>query len=212
MTTTRLHQLYLIGIALLVAVGVLLYWRSYERHQGAIAVILHQTDSTVTVQKRKALSDSLVAAQAVKDAEAQKGKALALVAAGKALQARTDSIAHSASEERDAAQSVLADSLATVVALRGRLEALVIATQRDSAAHQVQSAADGQTIRRLLAVIAADSTALTASQAQVRSLQALNVTLSRELGIVKAQTSTFGNVVRVVGWAGAGYLVGRVVK
>ena len=213
MTTTRLHQLYLIGIALLVAVEVLLYWRSYERHQGAIAVILHQTDSTVTVQKRKALSDSLVAAQAVKDAEAAKGKALALVAVGKALQAHTDSVARSASAERDAAQRIAADSAASLGVLRAEIGRLVLTGRADSAAADAQRRADAVTIRGLLATTQADSTALSAEQRRSQSLQALTETYAKEITLLKkSQPSTFGNVVRVVGWAGAGFVLGRAIK
>ncbi len=213
MTTTQLHQLYLWLIGLLLAVGGFLWFRASERHAGAIAVLTHQADSTAHVLAKQVDSTSRVALQAASQAQAQKAQALRLVAAGEALRAKQDSTMRASSAERLRATKMVADSLATLAQLRDEIGRLVRLGGRDSTSNAEQHAIDQRSIHGLLATVHADSLALTAEQRRSQSLQALTETLTREVTLLKkSQPSMFGNVVRVVGWAGAGFVLGRALK
>lgn len=213
MTSARLHQLYLIGIALLLVAGGFLWWRHDIQQKAILDFKLHAQDSTSAVRKHEADSIATVALGAASDAQAQKVKALAQVAAGVTLQHRTDSLARQASNERDAATRLLADSLASIDQLRLELGSLVGRTRADSAASAQQHTADIGSIHALLATIAADETALTASQKEVAALKALNASTAQELKLVRqSQPSTFGNVVRLAGYVAGGFAVGHFVK
>ena len=213
MTPSDIHKAWAAGVGVLLLVGGFLWFRASERHAGAIAVLTHQVDSTVTVQKRKALSDSLYAAQAVRDAETQKGKALALVAAGRALQSHTDSIARSAADARALAERTLADSQATVSQLRSALSELRLASLHDSDnAKQSATRADG-IIHALMGTLVQDSLALSAERSHAASLQALATSLQTEVGLLKkSQPSKFWGVVKIVGVGVVAFEAGHILK
>ena len=118
---------------------------------------------TVETERKRAVAhaDSMltIARIATENAKDSVDAARALVAHSEALQAATRRAAAVAGSERAAAERVLADSLASVVALRGELTRLVAVSRSDSAASSAQHQADTQSIRGLLAAIQADSTA-----------------------------------------------------
>ncbi len=213
MAPSALHKLYGILIALLVAVGSLA-WRRHDIQQKAVqAYELRSLDSTKTTQLDSVAQRSRDAVQAASQAQAQKLSALRLVAAGEALRAKQDSLVKVSANERARAEAALRDSLATVGTLRSALSRLDSVSRADSTAAATVRVSSQQTIVQLLAVVRSDSVALTAEQRRSQSLQALTETLTREVGLLKkAQPSTFGNVVRVVGWAGAGFALGHILK
>ena len=212
MTPAQREVAYLVTILTFV-VGGLLYWRHHERADAIVQFQTKAADSTAKVERDSVASTSRTAQEAASQAQAQKAQALRLVAACEALRAKQDSLVTVSANARADAEKALADSQATVATLRGDLSRLVSATRADSAAHARTLASRDSLDRQLWRTISADSLALTAEQRRSQSLQALTETLTREVGLLKkAQPSTFGNVVRVVGWAGAGFVLGRAIK
>ena len=226
--TSAQRELAYLGTILTFVVGGLLYWRHHERADAIVQFQLHAQDSTAKVQLDSVASTSRAALEAASQAQAQKAQALRLVAAGEALRAKQDSLVKVSANERQKAEQVAKDSAATAQALRLSLEAVIAASRRDSAVAASERKASGNTIAQLLRSINGSDTtdaygktvhvagyvdALTAEQRRSHSLHALTETLTREVGLLKkAQPSTFGNVVRVVGWAGAGFALGHLLK
>ena len=213
MAPADLHKLYAAAIGALLLIGGLAWWRHDVGQKAIQAYQLHSLDSTKTKQLDSVASTSRTAQEAASVAQAQKAQALRLVAAGEALRAKTDSIAKAEFNARQEAEKVVKDSAATIAELRAGLDRLILLDRADSSARLAQTLADGASRGQLTKALAASDSALQASQAQVRSLVALTETLTREVGLLKkAQPSTFGNVVRVVGWAGAGFALGHILK
>ncbi len=204
---------YLIGAGVLAVIGGGIGYTLHERSVGALNEKLKNTEATAHVQLDSVARRSQDAVQAASQAQAAQTQALRLVAAGEALRAKTDSVARSATDERARSERVLADSLATVSGLRDQLAAQVRSSTSADSANAAQQGRDRRTIAQLLSVVSADSLALTAEQRRSQSLQALTETYAKEITLLKkAQPSTFGNVVRVVGWAGAGFALGHILK
>ncbi len=199
--------------ALVVLVGGYTLWRNEVRAAAIVAFQTKAADSTAKIERDSIAIRATIAQDAAQHAQAQKVAALKQVAVSEGLRRIADSVAKTSSAERDSARRLLADSIASVGQYRAEVARLVEAGVRDSAASRASHQADEDSIRSLLATVVADSSALTAEQRRSQSLQALNETLTREVGLLKkAQPSTFGNVVRVVGWAGAGFALGHVLK
>lgn len=176
---------YLIGGA---AIGIVVFGSMEYRHieaVGALAAQLHAVDSTRVVAVQDAATALTLADQAAAKASAAQTIALRQIAAGRALQARTDSAARAASEERDRARHLLADSLATVSQLRAIVAALDSASRVDSVASARQHAADYGSLVHLLATTAADSVQHAADQRALDALRAVTAALTAELGVAK---------------------------
>ena len=204
---------YLIGAVVVAVIGGGIGFTLHERQVGALAVQLRATDSVRIVQTQSADSTRRIALQAASVAQVQKVSALKLVAAGEALRAKQDSLVKESADEREAAMKLLADSLASLGQLRSEVGRLVSRSRADSGAAATQIAADHRTIAGLLAVVSGDSLALTAEQRRSQSLQALTVTLQNEVGLLKkAQPSKIEGVLKVIGYAGAGFALGHVLK
>jgi hypothetical protein len=178
------------GIEIAVGAVVLLggygIWRAHIRADAVNDLRTKYVQDSIKVEQDTAKARAQAALQAASDAQTAKDRALAQVTAGAKLQRRTDSLSKVASNERDAATRLLADSLATVRQLRGQLGSLVERSRADSAAQATQHAADAGSIRALLSTLASDSTALTASQKEVASLKALAASLASEVKLIRA--------------------------
>ena len=213
MLPADLHKLYAALIGLILLVGGFLWFRASERHAGAIAVLTHQNDSTIKVQVGIVQQTALRASLDSLHQQAALSAARQQVARQNALQRATDSLIQVSANERQRSERVLADSLATVRGLRDQLAAEVRSSRADSAASADRRNGDGATIRSLLAVVAADSTALASSRAELRATQALADLRLREVQLVKEQMpSKFGNALRYAGWGLAGFGLAKVVK
>jgi hypothetical protein len=201
------------GIALVVAVGSFAGFVGHERAIGALNARLHTLDSLRVVQVDSVATAAQGAQDAAKQAEAAKTQALRQVAAGEALRAKQDSTMRASANERIEAERVLRDSLATAANLRSELGRLVVQSRADSGSFQRSASESARTIGALLSVIAADSLALSTEQARSKALQNLTATLQAEVGVLKkSQPSTFGNLTRIVAYAGAGFALGHVLK
>src|ERR1019366_8302661 len=130
-------------VAGLVLVGALVGgFIQHERTLGAQKVLLAQEKVRGDSLAKDTVKTRQIAQEAVKQAQAANTAAVAQVAAGRLLQAKTNAAAKSASAERDAANQILADSLATIDALRTHLFNLVVASRADSLAAAHQHTAD----------------------------------------------------------------------
>ena len=204
---------YLIGAGVLAVIGGGIGYTLHERSVGALNEKLKNTEATAHVQLDSVASTSRTAQEAASQAQAAKTQAMKQVAVSGAAKAKADSSAQEAADARALADRALADSSATVAQLRAALSELRSASLHDSDASKFALARADGTIHALMGVITADSVALTAEQRRSQSLQALNETLTREVALLKKdRPSSFGNVVRVVGWAGAGFVLGRAIK
>ena len=207
--TAQAKAILLVGLGL--AIGSLGYLEyKHIQADALLAEHLAVADSTAHAQREVADNARRVASVAESLAEAAKGRAMAQVAAGKALAARNDSLTRRASAERDSAELVLRDSASTNAQLREHLRVLLVVDRADSVAAAQQEAQDGATIHGLLATISADSLALARSKAEAQALRALSETLGREIALMRKDrpgvVGTWGP--RFVG-AAVGYFVGR---
>lgn len=189
--TDNLHKAYLCAIGAILVAGGLFWWRQSERHAGAIAVLTHQNDSTIQVQvgivqqtAQKAHQDSIHQVAALSAARQQ-------VARQKADSARQDSLVRQAHDERAQALAVVADSLATVHALRDQVVRLVEGGQRDSVTAAELQRQTARTIQSLLATVEADSTALASSRAELNAVKSLADLRLRETNLLKQQQPSF---------------------
>ena len=207
---TATAKLYLSIAAVVAAVVGFLAFRAHERQLGAQQVLLHVADSTHAVALAQAAS-ALQAAQAAADRAAQaQATALAAVAAGKRLQARTDSAAQQAAAERDHAVQVLHDSAATAAQLQAEIGRLVASSRADSAAASRQHAADTLSIHGLLATIVAKDSALAAGDRALAGQKAVTAAVQKELDLTRSlMPSKLGKVLWGLAGAGGGYVIGR---
>ena len=209
--TLDLHKIYGSLIALVLVVGALAFWRHDIQIKAVAQAQIQQVADSVSKERDAVQVDAQLAQVAAETAQQQQAKALQLVAAGKRLQAHTDSVAREASNARVAAEAALQDSLATVSQLRAALSGLRDASLRDSSAAVDAHARDQQSIAALMGVIAADSAALAAERARNAALTALAGSLSKELALTKAQQpSALKKLATGLLWAGGGYVLGRV--
>jgi hypothetical protein len=212
-TTTQLHQLYLWLIGLLLAVGGYFWWRHDVGQKAIVAYVTHSTDSTIKVKQKaldsasqKAQQDSVTRERALSAAKAQ-------IVRQRADSARADSLIKVSANERERAERLLRDSLASAADLRNELGRAIAQSRADSGASVAQHIADALTIRSLMVVISADSTALASSHAELRATQALADLRLREIGLLKAQApSKVGNILKYAGWGLAGFGLAKVVK
>ena len=185
-------------------------------HERQVGALNEQVKSVEAAHKQAvAHADSMLALAriATENAKDSVDAARALVAHGEALQASTRRAAAIAGSERAAAERVLADSLASVVALRGELTRLVAVSRSDSAASSAQHQADTQSIRGLLAAIQADSTAAERQRGALDAVMARALGAEREVQLLKKmRPSGVGSFVRGVAYFGAGVLAGHFVK
>ena len=191
MTPARLHQLYLIGIALILAVGAFLWFRASERHAGAIAVLTHQNDSTIKVQVGIVQQTALRASLDSLHQQAALSAARQQVARQNALQRATDSLIQVSANERQRSERVLADSLATVRGLRDQLAAQVRSSVADSAAFATERAGQRASLDAAWATIRADSVSLQSTRAELNAVKSLADLRLREIGLLKAQAPSF---------------------
>ena len=176
----------------------------HERQVGA----LNEKVRTVEVEREAATAhaDSMLALAriATENAKDSVYAARLLVAHSQALQAATRRAAALAGSERAAAERVLADSLASVVALRGELTRLVAVSRSDSAASSAQHQADTQSIRGLLAAIQADSTAADRQRGALGAVMQRALGAEREVQLLKKlRPSVIVGIVHRKGAAGA---------
>ena len=176
-----------IGAALVVAVGALVGYTAHERAIGARDLLLHAADSASTVQRNAARLASNAAVEAASVAQVTKMQAMQQLAHSAALRRVADSVAHTASLERDSARRLLADSVASLGEYRSEIIRLVEAGTRDSAASRQSRDGYESNTRTLVAALSADSVALRAAQTHAHALQALSDTQTREAGLLKAQ-------------------------
>lgn len=193
---------------------VLIGCLAYVRHDIAAHAVadfkLAATQSRADSQSKRVDTLSIVAASLAQAADEQHQKAVALVAAGKAAQVKSDSIARLASAQRDADAQMVHDSAATASGLRANLVRLDSLSRADSAASATRHLRDVAAISGLVAVVAADSIALRAEQQHTAALLALNGTLSQQISILKqSATSKLSKALWGLGGAGIGYLAGR---
>jgi hypothetical protein len=177
--------------ALVVLCGGYLAWRSHERTIGAIQVSTQIVRDSSKVAQKKADSLSAIAQDAEKARQAALTRANAQIAAGRALQAHTDSAAKAASEERNVATRLLTDSLATLGQYRGEVRRLVDASRADSVAAAQSALQSQRAIASLLNVVAADSVSLAAERAKSASLAALVELTKREANLLGQQQPSF---------------------
>lgn len=150
---------YIIGgavIAVLAIVGTLIHEKSHDKQleaQKIVADSAHKTDSLSGIQKEKARIQADLRADSIKKVGERQ------VAKAAALQAHTDSAAKAASEERDIATKLLADSLATVVQLRTELTKLVSTSLADATAATKQHTEDQKAIVDLTASVSSQKSA-----------------------------------------------------
>lgn len=199
MTLTSLQRTGIeIAVGAVVLFGGYGIWRAHIRADAQNDLRTKYVQDSIKVEQDTAKARAQAALRAASDAQTAKDRALAQVTAGAKLQRRTDSLSKVASNERDRAAALLADSSATLAAFRAETGRLMDASRADSAASATQHAADAGSIRALLSTLASDSVALTASQKEVASLQALNASLASEVKLVKAsQPSKVGSVVKL---------------
>ena len=207
--TAQAKAILLIGLGL--AIGSLGYLEyKHIQADALLAEHLAVADSTAHAQREVADNARRIASVAESLAEAAKGRAMAQVAAGKALAAKNDSLAKVASDERQRAERLAADSTATIGDLRAEVGRLVSDGRADSARYAAQIRLDQGTISALLATVSADSLALARSKAEAQALRALSETLGREIALMRKDrpgvVGTWGP--RFVG-AAVGYFVGR---
>lgn len=210
MTPATLHRIYLGAIGLLLLAGGFLWFRASERHAGAIAVLTHQADSTVTAIAKDTARIAQEARQKEADAQGLLDKARAQIARQRADSAKQDSIVRASANERANAERVLRDSLATVGALRSELGRMLAQSRVDSGAAKQAASEAARTVGSLLSVIAADSAALTAERARSASLTALAASLQAEVRLLReSQPSGVGKVIWAIAGGGVGYFAGR---
>lgn len=169
----------------------------------------HMSDS-LTIYARQQ-SDSADVSRKV--ANAMRVAARAEVKRDSLQRIKTDSTIRESANERQRAERLLADSLATTADLRDALGRMAVRGRSDSVAYTVQSAADQHTIHTLSTALASDSTAL---QRGVSALQAATKRAESAEAMNKlyqqARPSTFGNLARSVGWAGVGFAVAKLAR
>lgn len=146
-----------------------------------------------SVKRERAATDSLASVERQKDGAREQAlaKANANVQQGKALAAKNDSLVRQSANERARAISMLCDSLVSADSLRREIGRLVHAGAQDSASFARERDQHRQTVAVLLAAIAADSASLAAHEAREASLQALQMTLQRQIGLLKASQPSF---------------------
>ena len=182
----------------------------HERQLGA----LNEKVRTVEAERKAAVAhaDSMrvIAQVATQSASDSVAKAMALVAKGRVLEARTREAATVAGTERERATALLRDSLATLANLRGEVERLVVTGRADSTASAVQHQADTISIRALLVSIKAKDAAIDAGVAAQNAVIQRAILAEREVTLLK-KGDGFGSLIKgallfTVG-AGAGYIL-----
>lgn len=167
--TAKLKELLIVGGLVALVAGYFI-WRQAERHAGALAVITHQADSTHVADSVASLNTLRIAQEAQTHAEAAKSAALKQIAHQRADSARQDSLVRVSANERERAEQLLRDSLATTTELRAELGRSVAQSRRDSADSKQRIDALTRTQVLLLGAIQADS----ASHAtELRALDAM---------------------------------------
>ena len=160
-------------IALLAAIAFLGYWRWDAKRDGKIAQQVVVADSVHRADSVKQVVLASSAASAKQEADSLRRLARLEVARETRRHAQTDSQLSTSSEERAAALRAVADSGATLDALRARILRLTESGVADSVAVAAERTAHDLTVRALLRTIATDSTALQ------RHVEALNGAVAR---------------------------------
>lgn len=182
---------YLIGGAVIGVIVCTIAEYKHIEEKGAAKVLSHQVDSVKSVLDTHVKADTVAFASATQQADKDR-KALSIqLARSKAVAAHADTIARQASDERDTARRLLADSLASMGQYRAEVTRLVEVGVRDSAASRASFAEDSTTIRGLMGAIARDSVALRAGRSAVNSLTADLLASQRQTQLAKAQIPGF---------------------
>lgn len=209
--TSLQRTTYEAGAVILVLVASVSGWNLHERAIGQRDLLLHAADSTAKLAQDSVAIRSEIAQEAVNVAEQARDKATAQIAAGRRLQAHTDSLIQQVSDARAHAEQVVADSLASLADLRAGLTRLIDESRADSLARYRQAMADSLTIRALLQTLHADSVSSVATDRQVAALAALNAsTVEKVKLLTQAQPSTFGKILRYTALAAISVEAGRM--
>ena len=211
--TSAQRNLAEIVAALVVLVGGYVGWRSHERSVGALTVVTQAvrdsakvTQDSLTKATQEARQDSIVREKALSAARVQ-------LARQRADSAKQDSIVRVSANERARAERLLADSLATVQALRDQLGRLAAQSRVDSVQFAGERAASRSTTASLLSVIAADSLTIHAERTRADRAEALAALRGREADLLRKQApSVAGTVVKDALWLAAGIIGGRASK
>ena len=197
----------------IVAVGAgLTTFIIHERNVGARAERLKA--EAVIHKAAVAHADSMVVLARIATQEAIDSvrTAMALVEKGKALEAKTRDAARAAGDARARAEAILADSMASLVQLRGTVSELVGVGRRDSTAAAQQHAADTASITALTGSVRAYAIAITQSGAAQSALTQRALSAERQVGLLK-KGDGFSSLVKgallFTAGVGAGYLLYR---
>lgn len=153
-------------VAAAVVAGLVLYG-AHERSVGAAKADTKAAQAIAKAALAQSDSANKATARAIEAAETARATARAVVAKEAAVKARADSVARVASNERDAARRLLADSLATVQQLRGQVGRLLYVATADSIAHARELAAKDSTRVSLERALSADSVAIRGAQGAI---------------------------------------------
>lgn len=200
-------------VAVLGLIGGAWLWTAKQQEIGAQRVLLAQSDSLHAAAVRESIVQHDSAEIARKEAADLRRLARWEVKRDSLVRLKTDSTIKESADERSAARSTLADSLASVATLRDQLARFLRQSQADSGAWMDERAANLRTQASLLAAIRSDSTAISRGLAELAASTRRWQTAETQVGLLKAQRpSTVGNLVRAAGFVLAGVGVGRLVR
>lgn len=171
-----------------VVAGLVLYG-VHERSVGAARADTKAAQAIAKAALAQSDSANKATARAVEAAEQARATARAVVAKEAAVKARSDSVARVASNERDAARRLLADSMATVQDLRGQVGRLLYVATADSIAHARELAAKDSTRQSLERALFADSVAIRGAQGAIAKAIARAEAAERLVKLAKPRAS-----------------------
>lgn len=186
---------------------------SYERNIGAFRQKAAVADSVAKAAVTASRAATARAATAEAEAAALRQHAYVEIQKDRAVAHRTDSALTATANERQRAEQLLADSLASFAQMRAEVVQLVAKSRADSVAMATERAQYFASRGALLAALAADTVALNAGVMATNAATARATAAERQRDLYKsAQPSGFGTVVRGLAWAAAGALLYAVVK
>lgn len=177
----------------LVAGVLLALWSCEQRKAGALSQQLADAQQVAQRAVKAADSATAIAQKAIVEAQTARQAAQVQVRRSEALRTQTEASNAQASQAREAALRLAADSGVSLDTLRATVRSLVAEGRRDSIANRVQRTADSTTISRLLDAIRQDSLAIqTGVEAQTALLHRAEASEAVTKALSRLHTSRCG--------------------
>lgn len=202
-----------IFIGLIVVVVAFWAYTLHERNVGKLALQLHAADSVSKVRlvEQAAAHDSAVDAKHLADSLVGNAKREAKKDAK--TEAHTDSALTASAGERQRAVALLADSAATLAAVRAELTRLAQSSRQDSASFADERIQHQRTTALLLQALKGDSVALGASLKAENAAIARAVASEHQTALLKAsRPSAVGTILRTASYVAIGYGVAKILR